>query len=152
MRREFETAPLGWEDAVRYNTLRLLLMLRRDWQTPRAGRSERPAPPNDLMRLLPALTALHAGAGDRLTMDRAAAACSLSTSRFSVLFRRALGLSFGQFSLRTRVSQAAQRLLQEDATIEDIATQFGFVDGSHLHRVFVKHFGATPAEYRRRFK
>ncbi len=85
-------------------------------------------------------------------MDRAAAACNLSTSRFSVLFRRAMGVSYGQFSLRARLAQAAQRLAQGDATVEDVAGQLGFVDGSHLHRVFVKHFGATPAEYRRQFK
>jgi len=29
---------------------------------------------------------------------------------------------------------------------------FGFTDGSHLHRHFLKLYGCTPAEYRRRFQ
>ncbi len=66
VQREMQEAALGWKEAVRYDTLRLLLLLRRDWQSPGSGRSERAAPPNDLMRLLPALTALHAGSQARV--------------------------------------------------------------------------------------
>jgi len=34
--------------------------------------------------------------------------------------------------------------------VEAIARNAGFVDGSHLHRAFVRHYGCTPREYRAR--
>ena len=79
-----------------------------------------------------------------------AAACALSPSRFYHLFRNAMGISFGRFALRARLAFAAQHLLYTDHSIRRIADEAGFVDCSHLHRSFVRHYGCAPGEYRAR--
>jgi len=149
MREEVETRPRGWEEAVRFHLLRLLLALRREWEPSktdlRAGRT----PTTDLMRVMPAVQALHAHLERPLRLAGAAALCELSPSRFSVLFRRTMGVSFAQFSLRTRLAHVAHRLIAGDESIQDIAVRLGFTDGSHLHRLFVTHYHHTPAAYRR---
>jgi AraC-like DNA-binding protein len=61
-----------------------------------------------------------------------------------------MGTSFGQFSLRARLGYAAHRLLASDLTVEAIAQRAGFVDASHFHRTFVRHYGCTPRTYRER--
>ena len=99
--------------------------------------------------MLPAITALHSESGRWISLSQAAALTRLSRPYFSRLFRRCTGLSFHRFMLRTRTAQAAERLRYSQASVEAVATEFGFVDGSHLHRHFVKLYGCTPAEYRR---
>jgi AraC family transcriptional regulator len=61
-----------------------------------------------------------------------------------------MGLSFSRFCLRARLAVAAHKLATTDLSTEDIATQMGFVDASHLHRAFARHYHCTPAVYRRR--
>jgi transcriptional regulator GlxA family with amidase domain len=41
-------------------------------------------------------------------------------------------------------------LLTSNLPIEAIARKAGFVDASHFHRTFVKHYGCTPRTYRAR--
>jgi len=148
LQEELETRGPGWEGAVRYNLLHLLLVLRREWEPPASRLSASRAPTGDLMRLMPAMASLHADPKGRLGLEEAAAHCGLSASRFAVLFRRTMGMSFGQFTLRARMAQAAQQLAATDQSIEGIAAQLGFSSGSHLHRLFLKYYHTTPAAYR----
>ena len=88
----------------------------------------------------------------RLSLAEAAAACGLSASRFSHVFRLLMGVPFSQFCLRARLAQAAHQLAVTDLSVEDVAGAAGFVDDSHLHRQFRKHYLCTPTAYRRRFR
>jgi transcriptional regulator GlxA family with amidase domain len=60
-----------------------------------------------------------------------------------------MGLSFGELVLRQRGARAAQLLLSSDVSLEAIADELGFVDASHLHRMFARRYGYTPARYRK---
>jgi AraC-like DNA-binding protein len=42
-------------------------------------------------------------------------------------------------------------LLRSDATLADIAIASGFGDQSHFTRVFGKHVGSSPGQWRREF-
>jgi transcriptional regulator GlxA family with amidase domain len=81
-------------------------------------------------------------------LDEAAEACGLGRAQFSIVFREVVGLSFGRFSRRLRLGVVAQLLLGTDRPVAAIAAETGFVDASHLHRTFVKHYGCTPNAYR----
>jgi len=116
---------------------------------PARGRHSRD---RDVTRVLPAMEALHANLEHRISLPRAAALCGLSPSRFGVLFRRTMGISFGQFSRRARLAHVAHRLIATDYPVEHLAAQCGFADGRHLHRLFVRHYRATPAAYRREMR
>jgi AraC-like DNA-binding protein len=146
MRREFEDRRRSWEYAVRLLLLRLLFTLSREWEPPAssvsAGRSV------GLTRIVPALSLLRVPQPPRVGLADAADACGLSQSRFAVLFREMMGVTFAKFALRARLAYAAHRLLSTDMSVEDIAAEAHFTDASHLHRHFVRHYRQTPARYR----
>jgi AraC-like DNA-binding protein len=149
MKQEILRKRRGWETALRLSVLKLLFTLSRDWRPPDAGRITKLSTTN-LSRIMPALTTLHTTVAHRVSLPEAAAACGLSRSRFSLLFHETMGLSFSKFCLRARLAVVAQKLVTTDLSTEDIATQLDFVDASHLHRCFARHYGCTPAVYRRR--
>ena len=58
-----------------------------------------------------------------------------------------IGLTPHQFQLQNRIRKA-QRLLENSATIAEVALATGFCDQSHFIRHFEKIVGLTPTDYR----
>ncbi len=137
----------GWTDALRLGLLRVLLVLVRDWAPAGSHHAEAPTD-TSLRRISPALDLVHANPGRRITVAEAANLCAMSKSLFGTLFHQVIGQSFGKYCVGARLARAAQLLVSTGLTGEAIAERTGFVDGSHLHRVFAKHYGCTPADYR----
>ena len=94
-------------------------------------------------------------AADNLALDLSvttlAARASMSERNFARLFREATGNTPAEFVERLRVD-AARRLLENPAQrLDSIATECGFGSADTLRRVFHKHVGTTPSQYRERF-
>ena len=140
----------GWRTIVRLLVMDLLIMLQRNWRPPHGARGGSAIRADDLARIIPALALVHAQPALRIPPKAAADACRMSASSFHQTFARTMGISFGQFEIRSRLALAARALLDTDLPVTAIAEQTGFVHASHLHRHFVKHHGLTPADYRRR--
>lgn len=98
--------------------------------------------------LAPAFARIAANLAAPLYNEALARACRLSPSAFVRRFRSACGMSPAQFVLERRIAQAAERLVLEDAAIEDIADQGGFSDRYYFTRVFTRRMGVSPAAYR----
>lgn len=79
-----------------------------------------------------------------------AAAIPTSTRHLTRLFRTELGTTPARWVERTRL-EAAQRLLLEGHTVTSAAEHSGLGSDESLRRVFGKHLGITPSEYRQRF-
>lgn len=62
-------------------------------------------------------------------------------------FKKAFGLTPHQFQIQCKVRKA-QKLLETDKSIPEVAFEAGFCDQSHLDRCFQKVVGMTPAGYR----
>ncbi len=148
--REIAATEPFWERTVRLEVLRILneLVRRDDGTGPIAERPN--AKLASMSQLMPAFALVHSLPWRRVSAKEAAAACGLSVSRFHYLFGKVAGMGFGQFGIRARLAFAANLLVKSDHTLSDIAAESGFVDHSHLHRVFVKQYGCTPSEFRRR--
>ena len=84
------------------------------------------------------------------TLGEAAAACSLSVSRFSVIFSSVMGVSYGQFALRVRLSNAANEVRSGLYTLNEIAERHGFCDASSFCNAFKKIYRCTPNEFKSR--
>ncbi|MBO7147212.1 MAG: helix-turn-helix transcriptional regulator [Lentisphaeria bacterium] len=84
------------------------------------------------------------------SLGEAAAACSLSVSRFSVLFSSVMGVSYGQFALRVRLSKAANDVKSGFFTLNEIAERHGFCDASSFCNAFKKIYRCTPNEFKLR--
>ena len=101
-------------------------------------------------RLRPAIELARTSGAEPVTLARAAKACSLSASRFSELFREALGSSYGQFAARARLSQAARDIATSTMAVEEVAAKWGFFDSSHFCHAFKKIYQCSPSEFRKK--
>jgi len=86
-----------------------------------------------------------------ITLQEIAKTCGMSASVFAGLFRRSMGISFADFSLRYRLDGAKKELGHSQHPIKMISASWGFTDKSHFHHVFVQHYGCTPAEFRKKY-
>jgi AraC-like DNA-binding protein len=114
---------------------------------------ERDSPPDGgdsvrFERLLPVLEHMRASPAQPVTLEQAAAMCSLSPAYFSRRFRQVLGLNFSDYVRVYRLHLAARRIATTDAAISAIAYSVGFASPAHFSARFRERFGMTPREYR----
>jgi AraC family transcriptional regulator len=86
---------------------------------------------------------------DRIRLSDVARDVGVHPSRLAHEFRARVGASPGEYVRRLRLEWAAQRLIEDDAPIAEIALRAGFYDQSHFSRLFRRHFGIAPAAWRR---
>ncbi len=84
-----------------------------------------------------------------LDVRRAAAAAGMGWELFRKRFRARFGVPPGRYRLHVRCELAAQKLLQPEQTVDEVAEAAGFCDGAHLRRHFRATFGLSPDEFRR---
>ena len=68
------------------------------------------------------------------------------------LFKHATGMSVIEYINQCRIAKARIMLVDGSATIKDIAGISGFSDQMYFSRLFKKHTGKTPSEYRKSLK
>jgi transcriptional regulator GlxA family with amidase domain len=104
----------------------------------------------DPIRELQAWIAEHPD-GD-LTVERLAHRVAMSPRHFARVFRDEVGVTPAVFVEAARV-EVAQRLLETTAVpVEDVARAAGFGTVETLRRAFARRVGASPREYRDRFR
>lgn len=75
----------------------------------------------------------------------------LAERTFVRRFRAATGMAPLGYVHTLRIEEAKQMLESGDATVDAIAREVGYEEPGYLARLFRKHVGLTPAQYRRRF-
>lgn len=73
----------------------------------------------------------------------------MSRATFARQFRRHMGKSFSSFFNEVRLQTVGRRLRETGDSISAIALGSGFNQLSFFNRLFLRHFGVTPSEYRR---
>jgi AraC-like DNA-binding protein/quercetin dioxygenase-like cupin family protein len=144
------TPQAAWIARNLLDIMRLLSVLLRDWAPAAAGATAHPETMRDFSRLQPVLQRLREAPAQPLALDEAAALTHLGRSRFVAVFHHTMGTTFAQYRINLILSHVAKALVQGDDKILSVAQAWGFVDGSHLTRIFKKRFGCTPAAYRAR--
>jgi AraC-like DNA-binding protein/ligand-binding sensor protein len=86
----------------------------------------------------------------RITLEQAAAAVSLSAPYLSRLFNERLHISFTTYINRLRVEHSERLLVQTRLPLVEIAGIVGFEDQSYFSKVFKRITGTTPGQYRNR--
>ena len=99
--------------------------------------------------VLPALRHIDAHLADPLPVARLAARCHQSADTFARRFRRCVGQTPTQYVLERRITQAAQRLLFTNDSIERIAEVCGFGSRFYFSHIFARQTGLSPAAYRK---
>jgi AraC family transcriptional regulator len=82
-----------------------------------------------------------------LSLDQLAKQAGYSAWHFARLFKESTGIAPHRFVMNQRIELAKQLLRTTDLSKAEIALRVGFVDQSHLARVFKANAGLSPAEY-----
>jgi AraC family transcriptional regulator len=84
-----------------------------------------------------------------ITLSGLAAECGLSVRHFSRAFAQSFGMPAHRYVVTRRVQLALELLKIRSLSIPEIALKCGFVDQSHLTRVFASQIGRSPGNWRR---
>ncbi|MBW7455359.1 helix-turn-helix domain-containing protein [Paenibacillus sepulcri] len=87
-----------------------------------------------------------------LTLIQLSRICGMSVSSFTAKFKEATGQSLMDYKHEVQIRHASALLLDTDTKVLDIALETGFNDVSFFNKMFRKHTGVTPREYRRTHK
>jgi len=105
-------------------------------------------PDPGIPRLEPVLQHIHSHATEAISVAKLARMAGLSVSAFHRFFRQRMGLAPGAYILDVRFSAIAQRLLETDDSIAEIAFDSGFNHLSNFNRLFRRRFNCSPRAYR----
>lgn len=89
---------------------------------------------------------------DDLTVESLAARARLSPRHFARAFQHETGTTPGRYVDRVRLEHARRLLEDTGAGVEEVSRASGYGTPEAMRRAFVKALGASPAEYRRRFR
>jgi len=136
-------------DAIRranHNSRMLVNLLRLEMGRGEAKRSEEGSA---LLQLVEDVTAEPQKPWSRQSM---AERLHLSVSQLTRLFNQELGVSPRELVIRQRMQFATQELLNTNRKIETIASELGYESFHSFTRLFTRHVGIPPGQYRTRYR
>lgn len=84
-------------------------------------------------------------------MENIASSANISASTLLRIYHDILHTTPIQYVLKYRLAQIMEELLANpDSSISEIAYSCGFHDISYFNRCFLKEYGKTPSEFRRK--
>jgi AraC family transcriptional regulator len=95
---------------------------------------------------------LHERFSDHLRLETISREVGVHPVHLAREFRRHYCYTVGEYTRKLRVERACLELSSTNAKLLDIALAAGFSDQGHFTRVFKRHTGMTPAEYREEFR
>ena len=75
----------------------------------------------------------------------------ISESRFRELFKKAFGISPGEYIINLRIERASELLITTDSSVSYISAVCGYTDEFYFSRIFKKKTGYSPLMYRREY-
>lgn len=98
-----------------------------------------------------AISYLETHFAEPIRISHVAAHVALSESRMSHLFKEHTGLGIIAWLHQHRIARCCSLLLKSDAEIGQIAQQVGYSDIRFFYRIFRRHTGCNPTQYRKHF-
>ncbi len=88
--------------------------------------------------------------GRRLPLEEAAHVLFMNPTYFSSYFRQKTGTTYIEFVTSVRIARARELLRDPDIRVYEVANRVGYEDFRHFSRIFRRHVGVGPIEYRDR--
>jgi AraC-like DNA-binding protein len=139
---ELREPRLGHELLLRAQLLELIVVLAR------AEHTAAEDPQRHRPRLEQTLAMIHERFSEPLSLAALARHAGMSISRFSCVFREALGTSPLDYVAATRMREARRLLRAPGQSIGEVAYAVGFQDSNYFSRAFKQHHGMSPREFR----
>ncbi len=133
----------GFELLIKGHFASVLIELARH----QSGASTTPLP-EAYARLSGVIDWLAKNVSQQIAVEQLAEVAHCSRSTLERLFQKCLSTSPLNYVLRLRVHEAEKLLQATDASIAEVAIQVGMSDSSYFTRMFRRHTGVLPKEYR----
>ncbi len=88
----------------------------------------------------------------RITLEELSTNVRLSSSHYSMVFRKKTGRSPMEYLMHLRIQKACQLLDATEFRIKEVAVMVGYDDPYYFSRVFKKIMNTSPASYRKKPK
>ncbi len=85
---------------------------------------------------------------EHLSLEEVSNHVGLNASYFSTLFKESTGTSFKEHLNAVRIEESKRLLAHTTQSVIDIASAVGFEDQGYFTKVFKKHTGLTPKQFR----
>lgn len=86
---------------------------------------------------------------DDPSLDKMSDYVGYSSFYCSVKFHEVVGISFKEYVIRRKLTQAALELRESKLKIIDIAFKYGFSSNEAFSRAFHKKYGYSPSQFRK---
>lgn len=83
-----------------------------------------------------------------LSLKNIAATLNVNASYLSTVFKKECGETLTNYVHRKRMDNAAYILTHSDKQIQSVAEECGIIDFNYFIKLFKKHYGMTPTQYR----
>lgn len=84
-----------------------------------------------------------------ITLEEVSSNVGLSTTYFSVLFKKTEGEGFAKYLINVRMQQAKILLRETNLPVSEICRRVGYHDSKHFTHLFEKATGVKPSTYRK---
>ncbi|MEI8248490.1 MAG: AraC family transcriptional regulator [Lentisphaerota bacterium] len=111
-----------------------------------------PAIGEEIHKIEPALKYIEKNYARKITIADLAQRTNMSQTRFYVAFKNIIGLAPVEYLIKQRLKKSQRLLLMTELPIGEIAAQSGYEDQFFFSKLFKKHTGVTPSEYRQQAK
>ncbi len=88
---------------------------------------------------------------EKINLRQVAAANNISERECLRCFEMTIGIPPMQYLQRLRITEAAHMLLLSDLSVTEICDAVGFDDASYFSKMFRRHMGYSPTDYRKNF-
>jgi two-component system, response regulator YesN len=85
-----------------------------------------------------------------LTLEEVAEYVGISPHYFSKLFKDRFGMTFIDYVTEVRMAHAKREMCDPNKSLKEICFLVGYNDPNYFSRVFKKHTGISPTEYRKK--
>ena len=110
---------------------------------------ERPSEYSCNMIIQEAIAFIKENYSENITVEDVARHVLISPKYFGAYFKKRYGKNFVEYLREVRMTQAAELLKNESLTVSVIAEMVGYKSATHFYDFFQKHYGQTPAQYRK---
>lgn len=85
----------------------------------------------------------------RITRSQLEKELSYSGSYINAICKKYSGLNLFDYGMKICMEEASKLLINTTKRVSEISESLGFTNRSHFYSIFKKHYGITPAEYRK---
>ncbi|MGL1902128.1 MAG: helix-turn-helix transcriptional regulator [Fibrobacterales bacterium] len=134
---------------TRKTIMRLLLLIIHDKLVSLGIHEDRLEQHKTMAKIHPLLMHLEDTQRFSITLDEAATLCNISRFHFSRLFKSYFQISFKDYLLNRKISEAINLLSRSELNITEIACKCEFSDTAYFSHKFKEIIGQTPSTFRK---